>query len=315
MFVTVAICTWNRAGLLDQTLLRMQELRIPTGLSWELLIVNNNCTDNTDAIIEKHSAKLPIRRLLEKRQGHSNARNCAIDNARGELIVWTDDDVDPDLGWLSAAVEAFSRHPDAAAVGGPIEPWFATDPDPDLMAAFRELRIGYCGVDHGPAERWLESHEAIYGANMAFRRSSVEGLRFDPRTGRNGMILSNGDDVTYVAAVRNRGGKVFWAPSMRLRHYVDPHRMTLQYLERFNRDNARLEVLTNPGGPFSTLFGIPRWLIRQYATAVARTWLFRLACRRQDRLRALREKWTLRGRIAGYRALNRGSPIPNISGA
>ncbi|HEV3439729.1 MAG TPA: glycosyltransferase [Gemmata sp.] len=303
MLVTVAMCTWNRAALLDQTLTRMRELRIPAGLTWELLIVNNNSTDNTDEVIDKHTANLPIRRLLEKKQGHSNARNCAIDHAQGELILWTDDDVDPDLGWLSAAVEAFARHPDAAAVGGPIEPWFAIDPDPDLMAAFRELRIGYCGVDHGPNERWLGVGEAIYGANMAFRRSLVTGLRFDPRTGRNGVILSNGDDTTYVAAVRNRGGKVLWAPPMRLRHYVDPHRMTLPYLERFNRDNARLEVLTTPGGPYSTIFGVPRWLIRQYAAAVARTWLFRLACRRQDRLRALREKWTLRGRIAGYRAL------------
>ena len=44
--VSVVICTWNRAGLLDQTLARMRELHVPAGLAWELLVVNNNCTDD-----------------------------------------------------------------------------------------------------------------------------------------------------------------------------------------------------------------------------------------------------------------------------
>src|SRR5438105_3257885 len=106
MQVTVAICTWNRARLLDQTLTRMRELAVPTGLSWELLVVNNNCTDDTDAIIAKHADALPIRRLLETKQGLSNARNCALENMRGELLIWTDDDVLVDEGWLRAYVDA-----------------------------------------------------------------------------------------------------------------------------------------------------------------------------------------------------------------
>ncbi|HMO35190.1 MAG TPA: glycosyltransferase [Gemmatales bacterium] len=85
MKVTGAICTWNRAKLLDQTLERMKCLEIPEGITWELLIVNNICTDNTDEIIEKHSLTLPIKRLFEPKQGLSNARNCAVESAKEKL--------------------------------------------------------------------------------------------------------------------------------------------------------------------------------------------------------------------------------------
>jgi glycosyltransferase involved in cell wall biosynthesis len=93
MVITVAICTWNRAALLDQTLAEMRNLRVPKGVDWELLVVNNNCIDDTDEVIAKHADKLPLRGLVEPKPGHSNARNRAMREARGEDVVWTDDDV------------------------------------------------------------------------------------------------------------------------------------------------------------------------------------------------------------------------------
>ena len=74
MKVTVAICTWNRASLLDQTLTQMHQLRVPSNVEWELLIVNNNCTDDTDAVIARHHGVLPLRRLFESKPGLSNVR-------------------------------------------------------------------------------------------------------------------------------------------------------------------------------------------------------------------------------------------------
>ena len=75
MKITVAICTWNRAALLDQTLCEMHKLEIPAGVEWELLVVNNNCTDGTDAVVAEHAKGLPILRLFEARPGLSNAGN------------------------------------------------------------------------------------------------------------------------------------------------------------------------------------------------------------------------------------------------
>jgi len=127
MLITVAICTWNRAALLDQTLAEMRNLSVPEGVDWELLVVNNKCTDATDETIAKYSQSLPIRRLYEPEAGVSNARNCAVREARGEYIMWTDDDVLVAPNWMTAYVAAFHAFPDAAIFGGDIKPWFEGD--------------------------------------------------------------------------------------------------------------------------------------------------------------------------------------------
>src|SRR6266571_2679093 len=50
MRITIAICTFNRAALLRQCLDQMARMLVPPEVSLELLVVNNNCTDETDAV-------------------------------------------------------------------------------------------------------------------------------------------------------------------------------------------------------------------------------------------------------------------------
>src|SRR5688572_32298959 len=99
MDATIAICTWNRSDLLEKTLVHMQQLAVPAGVSWEIVVVNNRCTDNTDEILAKYIGALPLRRVFEDKQGQSHARNAAAVAARGDLIIWTDDDVLVDAQW------------------------------------------------------------------------------------------------------------------------------------------------------------------------------------------------------------------------
>jgi glycosyltransferase involved in cell wall biosynthesis len=91
--VSVIIWTWNRAALLDQTLERMHQLRIPEGVRWELVVVNNNCTDHTDELIARHASRLPLVNLHEAQPGKGHACNLALAHASGDLVAWTDDDV------------------------------------------------------------------------------------------------------------------------------------------------------------------------------------------------------------------------------
>src|SRR5689334_771393 len=125
MLITVAICTMNRAESLRRTLVSLAAVRVPEGVDWEVLVVNNNCTDHTEAVIQSFASKLPIRREFETQRGLSRARNRAVDTARGDYIVWTDDDVVIHNGWLAAYAEAFCRWPEAAVFGGPIVPKYA----------------------------------------------------------------------------------------------------------------------------------------------------------------------------------------------
>jgi len=120
--VTVAICTWNRSQSLQHTLEGFARIAIPSETDWELLVVNNNCTDRTDEVIRVFQGRLPVRRIFEGRPGLSHARNRAIAEATGNYIIWTDDDVTVCEGWLSAYVDAFRRWPEAAIFGARLSP-------------------------------------------------------------------------------------------------------------------------------------------------------------------------------------------------
>jgi len=124
MDATIIICTFNRSALLDKTLERLRCLDVSASADWEILVVNNNSNDDTDAVIRRHSEQLPIRPLWEPRQGKSHAANLAVSEARGDLLLWTDDDVLVERGWLRAYVEAAQAYPHVSIFGRPIEPTF-----------------------------------------------------------------------------------------------------------------------------------------------------------------------------------------------
>jgi glycosyltransferase involved in cell wall biosynthesis len=276
MLLTVAVCTWNRAKLLDQTLERMRHLRVPPGVEWELLVVNNNCTDDTDAVIARHAGHLPLRRLLETKQGHSNARNCAIDHARGDLLIWTDDDVRVDPDWLEAYAAAAGRWPDAAYFGGRIRPWYEVEP-PDWIRANASLLEGFLVTrDLGDTERPFEGGEHPFGANMAFRTHVLRRFRFDPQLGKVRDLNTIADETELLRRIGEGGMYGVWVPSAGLDHFFPRERMNREYFERYffagGITELRLHVVKDgyspPPGPY--LFGLPRWMWRRWTVCLAR---------------------------------------------
>ncbi|MFO0796683.1 MAG: glycosyltransferase [Gemmataceae bacterium] len=306
MSIAVVICTWNRAALLDQTLCRMRELE-PPGEPWELLVVNNASTDDTDAVVAKHTGALPVRRLFEPTPGQSNARNCGLANTRADWVVWTDDDVQVAPGWLAAFAATARRHPHAAAVGGPIDPWFPAPPDPDLVKVFPILGTGFIGIDYGPDEKPLGPDEPIWGANMAYSTAATAGMRFNPNLGRVGAGLVSGDDADFLARVRATGGAVVYSPGMRLRHYVEPKRMTEEYLlgfyEGLGVTAARMGQI--PAG--RSVRGLPLWVVRRWIEARLAAVVHRLRGARVPRLLSMRDYRRCRGMIRGVLAGGAGA--------
>lgn len=144
MKLTVAICTWNRAELLRQTVDSLSRMIVPEGLEWELLVVDNGCTDHTEAMLASWSARLPLRTVRELAPGKSHALNRAVAEATGDYILFTDDDVLVDPTWMRAYYEAFCAHPEAAVFGGPITPWFEGEPPNWLRRTFHRIEYVFC---------------------------------------------------------------------------------------------------------------------------------------------------------------------------
>ncbi len=311
MLITVAICTWNRAKLLDETLTRMQQLTNPAGHDWELLVVNNNCTDETDAVIAKHQHALPIRRLIETQQGLSHARNCAMDHTRGEILIWTDDDVLMDAGWLKAYVEAATVYPTAGYFGGPVEPWFEVPPPEDILRVLPSIRGAFALVDYGSQTRQLQAGEAPFGANMAYRTQLIRGFRFDPKLGRTGTNLI-GDEETALLEQLNREGKFgLWVGPARVQHFIPKERANWDFVWRFYHGLGMTGARRHGIPACATWFGKPRWVMRESAVTRMKSWMHRRAGHAIGLTAYLRAAYLsgLLAELSRYRAAG-GKPTP-----
>src|SRR5205823_7275422 len=122
-----------------RVLAAMAALRIPEGVRWEVVVVNNNCTDDTDAVVGRHAGKIPVRRLFEATPGISHARNRAVVETTSDAILWIDDDAVPDPEWLAAQLEAFERF-GADLVIGKVEPlWESGSPPAWFVPEFQGM--------------------------------------------------------------------------------------------------------------------------------------------------------------------------------
>jgi glycosyltransferase involved in cell wall biosynthesis len=302
MKVTVAICTWNRARLLDQTLTALRQLRVPPGVEWELLVVNNNCTDDTDAVIGRHASALPLRRLVEPKQGHSHARNCAVAAAQGDLLIWTDDDVHVDPDWLTEYVKAAEAWPDAGYFVGTVDPWFAREPPAWVRRHLHRMRGIFVIMQRGPEVRPLREGETGIGASMGFRTAVLRQFPFDVRLGRVRDNLVGGDDSDVLDRVRKAGHAGVWVGTARLQHFVPEERLTMQYVRRWYRDAGPTFVRANGVPAGKLLFGVPRWALRQYCQALVKSWLYR-PFRGPRWFEAFRQSATLGGFLQEVRSL------------
>jgi glucosyl-dolichyl phosphate glucuronosyltransferase len=270
--VTVAICTHNRSGLLNQTLTKLQQLHIPCGVSWELLVINNCCTDDTDEVIRNHRNRLPVRCLHEGQPGLSAARNRALSEATGDLILWTDDDVLVDAEWLAEYYRAAQQWPDAAFFGGTVEPMFAVDPPVWIQRNLDILQAPFAVCMLGNTVRPLMSSEMPVGASMGFRRNALRAYRFDPKLGRIGNTLLSGEEVQLFRQMRTDGASGVWVGTARVRHHVVAHRLTRKYLWDWFYGYGMTQIRVHGVLPCTCWFNVPRWCLRNYWQARLRYW-------------------------------------------
>src|SRR5215212_2723065 len=105
--ITLLICTHNNVRLLARALEAIALQQAPPGIFWEVLVVDNNCTDDTPLLLRCYRAdpRLPSVRLLqEARQGVGHARKRGLAQSRSRLVAFVDDDCLLPAGWIACAV-------------------------------------------------------------------------------------------------------------------------------------------------------------------------------------------------------------------
>lgn len=232
MFVSVAIQTYNRSGMLAQTLESLRQLRPPVAADYEVLVVDNNSKDDTPEVIRRYADELAprLRSVFEPRQGLSHARNRALAEAKGDIVAFTDDDVCVDPGWLQALCDAFAKY-SASVVGGRSYLIYPTpEGRPSWLPAERETL--YSRLDHGP-EVCVGIDKDLFGLNFSvLKRAAIEAGGFDVTFGRRGTNLACGEEEDLLNRIRQAGGIVVYEPGAVVGHRVLPERLTKRWLLR-----------------------------------------------------------------------------------
>ncbi|MBL0090000.1 MAG: glycosyltransferase family 2 protein [Ideonella sp.] len=283
MKIVTAICTFNRSGLLLQTLNRLTEIARPRRSDWEVLIVDNNCTDDTQEAIDKYRELLPLHSCVEKKQGLSHARNAAVRLAvkrDAQYIIWTDDDVLPCDEWLVAYEDAFVNMPSASVFGGPVEPWFAVPAPRWLQNNWPIFSTAYAVKDLGKLEIPLQAtgDQIPFGANYAISIAAQISKNYNPSLGVVGNKRIGGEETEVMRELLANGRSGWWVPSARVRHYIEPWRLTLKYLSSYYRGQGRTTIIQD--GKKLPL-GVKVWYIR-HCVGVAFMLILRLLSGRQD---------------------------------
>ena len=263
MKITVAICTWNRSALLKETLEHVARVAIPHGIKWELLVVNNNSTDDTHEVLGSFVNRLPLRSVMEPEPGLSNARNCAVRNAAGDYILWTDDDVLVEEKWITAYYDAFQRRPEAAIFGGNIKPWFAGTPPQWLERVWSQVSSAFASRDLGEDEVPLSTVVMPFGANFAVRTSEQQRYLYDPKLGVRPDDVMGGEETTVIRSMLADGIVGWWVPEARVRHYIPSERQSIAYLRNYYKGYGQYCARRYENESEASLFGAPPWLWRK----------------------------------------------------
>ena len=273
---TVLICTCNRADHLSKTLESLADC--VAGMRCEVIVVDNNSTDRTRAVVEEWAARypVPLRGLFEPQQGKSMAMNTGIAAARGRIIAFTDDDVKVRQDWLRRMVEGMDRH-QCAYAGGRVIPMWEKEP-PEWFPRTNTVLSGVVAIlDYGP-DAMEFGRRVPLGVNMAIRRQAFERVGgFDTRLGRKAGTLLGQAEREWFLRARAAGLSGYYLPDVELQHWVPANRLTKEYFRRwfYWRGIARAMLYAQNGldmeRPESSqlnfrdvphLAGVPRYLYR-----------------------------------------------------
>lgn len=240
--VTVIVPTRNRSSHLHDCLasLARQRSRLP----FEVLVVDNGSSDDTPSVVDRWIRDPRFRGAREDRPGLSRAKNAGVAQARGRILLFTDDDAFVEEGWIDSYLDLFTTiGTEMVMAGGPVVP------TPDDLGAwpgwFDEAGLPDLGLlDHG-AERPLRGFEYVWGGNMAIPASLFDRLGpWDETIGRRAQERGTFEDTEYQDRVRAEGGTVWFCAGATVRHRlarreINPRRVLVTAFARGRNEYAR----------------------------------------------------------------------------
>jgi glycosyltransferase involved in cell wall biosynthesis len=265
--ISVVVCTYNRAALLEKAL-RSLFAQTAAPSSFEIVVIDNNSADNTPQVVEslKAQSPVPLRYFRESRQGNAYARNAGVDQAAGSIVAYMDDDVIADENWVAVMKDAFAQEPELDFVGGSVLPVWESDP-PSWLTSEHWAPLALLDYGREPLDIKGQTPRGLITANIAIRRevfAEVGGFLTSLQRVKGG--IGSMEDHEFLMRICRAGKRGKYLPDLITRAWVDPERVTKEYHRRWHTGHGHFyAVMNDPEWERSSfrLFGVPGHLYRE----------------------------------------------------
>ncbi|MBO7477761.1 MAG: glycosyltransferase family 2 protein [Salinivirgaceae bacterium] len=272
--LSIIICTYNRDKFIYSSLQKVAENGCAYS-DYEIVLVNNNSTDDTEKLCNKFQTEYPqvtFRYFVETSQGLSFARNRGIAESKGEWLVFIDDDAMPQPGYLSNLKANIAQNSDAGAFGGQIIPEFESGVAPDWLCRWTYSWVS--AIDMGNSVKLFEGGKFPIGANMGISRAAIEKCgTFNTELGRNKKNLMGGEEKDIFLRLKTAGIPIYYFPNVSVNHIIPPHRTTPEFIAKLGAGIGASERLRCRNNGTKAL--LKRYLLEMFKWGATITlWVF-----------------------------------------
>ncbi len=305
MDISIIVSTYNRSHNLPDCIQHMAAQENTQHFQWEVLIVDNNSTDDTKLVTEQLQQQYPIniRYLFEKNQGLSFARNHGLHESSAEFVIFTDDDIRATPQWLSSIYNRFIKEK-CDAVGGRIHV-----ESPEVFPEWLTPELhGFLGhIDFGDQAFQMNGrNEFPYGGNMAVRRNVAEQLGgFNTGMGRKGEgtkkeELFKGEETVFFHQMTDNKGIIWYEPDAIVLHKILPYQLKKDFFLTVHYNAGYQKALFDNQTYKRTFIGVPLFLYSQFIKNLGKYFVQRLT---KGSVAAFRQRMTVNhflGQIVSY---------------
>lgn len=230
--ISIIICTYNREKYIGQLLNSLAQNDYPV-TDYEIILVDNNCTDNTHAKCEQFAKDYPNVKFfyfIEKNPGLSHARNRGIKEAHGDWFVFIDDDAMVQKTYLKNLDFHLKEHTDAGAFGGTIEPFF----EGERPTWLSKWSMGFISaINMGEKVKLFTKEKYPIGANMGISRKTIEKIGlFNSLLGRTEKLLLGGEEKDIFMRISKENIPIYYFPQIDVKHCIPPSRTTTEHIKK-----------------------------------------------------------------------------------
>jgi len=249
--VSVVICCYNSAGVIIPAINSLSAQYVPPGAGYEVILVDNNCTDETVRMAENSwkNPTAPLRIVKESRPGLIYARMAGVLQVRYQILLFVDDDNILEPAWVERLIEIYANRPEVGGVGGFNEPLFEGERNGEWVRPewFENFSGMYACTPPYENPEVSAFKQTLFGAGLSLRTHVARSVFDSPLplflVGRTKGTLNRGDDSEICLRVGLLGWKLWYEPTLKLKHYILKERVNWEYVLQARRGGGHADII------------------------------------------------------------------------